>query len=308
MPHRNPSSTEQITASTGLLAICAAVTGVLAIAAGMIEQHAQLYIAEGAIVVLLIALVLREYSARLHVRRQTRALSQKVREIEDKNRLLNLTEARAAVGHWRLDLETNRVFWSHGTFAIHGLPVGKEPSLERAIEMYHPDDRAIVEEAIASARETGDPYTFRARLIRQDNVVRHTEASALIEFNAAHEPVAMIGVFRDRTEEEEMQRDLRAARDEANALAEAKSAFLAKMSHEIRTPMNGVLGFADLLLTTDLNQSQRRHADFIAESGRVLQTLLNDILDLSKLDAGKLEVELVNFDPSAVANDVVQLF
>ncbi|MEM7675173.1 MAG: ATP-binding protein [Myxococcota bacterium] len=96
------------------------------------------------------------------------------------------------------------------------------------------------------------------------------------------------------------------ARDEANAANLAKSRFLATMSHEIRTPMNGVLGFADLLADSRLNRQQREFITHVRSSGRMLSQLLNDILDLSKIEAGALELESIPFAPSVLCREIVQ--
>ncbi|MGY1805078.1 response regulator [Blastococcus sp. SYSU D00922] len=103
------------------------------------------------------------------------------------------------------------------------------------------------------------------------------------------------------------ERELMAARDDAERAGQAKTAFLATMSHEIRTPLNAVLGLTDLLLTTELTEEQRGHLDTVSRSGDSLLMLINDILDFSKIEAGELDLERAPFDLSGLVYDVAQL-
>ena len=118
----------------------------------------------------------------------------------------------------------------------------------------------------------------------------------------------LAAALRDRDlQVAERERDLVAARDQAERAGQAKTAFLATMSHEIRTPLNAVLGLTDVLLTTDLREDQRGHLETIAGSGDSLLTLINDVLDFSKIEAGELDLERAPFDLHDVVYDVADL-
>ncbi len=120
--------------------------------------------------------------------------------------------------------------------------------------------------------------------------------------------VSLMGMWRDVTARKAQEAALVRQKNEAEAASRAKSAFLAAMSHEIRTPLNGVLGMAAAMEHTPLSEDQRRMIRTIIDSGRTLTTLLSDILDLSKIEAGRLELEVTPFDLGASVHAVASLF
>jgi len=116
-----------------------------------------------------------------------------------------------------------------------------------------------------------------------------------------------VSIALDITATLKREADLSIARDEAEAAARAKSAFLANMSHEIRTPMNGVVSMADLLCETDLTEEQRIYADTIRNSGEALLVIINEVLDYSKINAGKLVLHPESFDLTKMVHEIFQL-
>src|SRR5438309_3042762 len=113
--------------------------------------------------------------------------------------------------------------------------------------------------------------------------------------------------YEDITERKRAEATMREARDLAERVARARSAFLANMSHEIRTPMNAVLGFVELVLDTDLGVEQRRALELVRSSSEALLTILNDILDYSKIEAEHLELEAISFDLPKVVHATATL-
>jgi PAS domain S-box-containing protein len=159
-----------------------------------------------------------------------------------------------------------------------------------------PRDRPAAQEQWVRHLKEGVPYRPEYRVHRADD--REVWAAGAVRFlvdeNGA--PKRLVGAMQNITARKAQERALVQAKEEAEAANRAKSAFLATMSHEIRTPLNGVLGMAQAMAMNALSADQRERLDVIRQSGEALLAILNDVLDLSKIEAGKLELEQVEFD------------
>ncbi len=226
----------------------------------------------------------------------------------ESHRLLEMAETIAKVGHWRLDLVGDALFWSDEVYRIHGVPRSYEPALAKAMDFYHPDDEDQINAAVERSLKTGADLRFEARIVRADGSVRHVISEGQAELTGQGQVVGLFGVFKDVTDDVMAKRELHEALERAEQAAHAKSAFLANMSHEIRTPMNGVLGFAKLLSQADLPEAQRKQAELILESGNNMMRLLNDILDLSKIEAGRISMMEDPVDIRHVIGRSIELF
>lgn len=163
-------------------------------------------------------------------------------------------------------------------------------------------------ESLLSGSSEKERLTYRRRRDDADGVPVFIEADCAIAFDpitGSREGVIISA--RDVTERVELELLLTRARRHAENAASAKSDFLANMSHEIRTPMNGVLGFAELMLQGDLGPDELRYTEMIVESGRSMMLLLNDILDLSKIEAGQIVIDKGPIDLHATLDECLAL-
>ena len=172
----------------------------------------------------------------------------------------------------------------------------------------HPLDLAHVEQRMAAIVAGDEDKVIASRAIRRDGTIIWLEARmSLVRDAATGALVEIVSVMRDISQHKAIEERLERARLEAEKASELKSEFLANMSHEIRTPMNGIIGMTGLLLGTPLDSDQRRYADAVRISADALLSVINDILDLSKLEAGKLTLEIVPFGFATIVADCVEL-
>ncbi len=213
----------------------------------------------------------------------------------------------AELGIWSWNLCNNTLHWNDRMFEIYGY---SQTLLEHALNFehwrsrFHPDDRDIVIAALNAVIDDREQRLPSFRIVLPDGRVRHLETRVRVERDAKGTPVLMTGINHDVTAQHEMEVSLRHAKEQADAASAAKSSFLANMSHEIRTPMNAVLGMLHLVQFTPLNLRQRDYVSKAQSAAQSLLGLLNDILDYSKIEAGKLQLDPHPFDFEPLMQDL----
>lgn len=175
---------------------------------------------------------------------------------------------------------------------MFGLP-STEITREQMVELVHPDDRYFADDLKRMFMEQGDSQIMldqRLRNVETGEYISVETIAKMVRDDKDGTPRGFIFSLRDISERKELQNEIAKALERAEAATKAKSAFLANMSHDIRTPMNGVLGFAELMLADDPSPLHRRYLEMILQSSRAMMALLNDILDISKIEAGGMRI------------------
>jgi len=229
---------------------------------------------------------------------------------------LKLATDAADVGIWEWNFSDNSLVWDERMCDIYDAPQNV-----RTTGLYydfwrsrlHPEDAEQAEALFVEAQRNSAGVDLEFRIVLPDGTVRFIHASSIVESDESGIPLRMVGVNRDVTGRKLLEKELKQsiceledARLAADSANKAKSEFLANMSHEIRTPMNGIIGCIQLLELTELADEQHECLATIKTCSNGLLSLINDILDLSKIESGKLELEQRDFSLRASVSDVIQ--
>jgi PAS domain S-box-containing protein len=216
----------------------------------------------------------------------------------------------ARVGAWTFTPATNAIWWSDGTFRLFGRdPALGPPDYATYLGYVHPDDRDALVAAVGAALAGGERYAIEHRAVREDGTVLTFSAMGLVTRTPDGSVQSLAGTVLDITPHKATEHALRDAKEAAEASSRAKSDFLASMSHELRTPLNAVIGFAQRLerlpVGTPLGDKDRLFVERIASNGRHLLALIDDILDIARIEAGRMDVEFAPTDIGTLCAEVV---
>ncbi len=207
---------------------------------------------------------------------------------------LTLAAEAGRVGTWDYDLVKKKIVWNNVMRQIHQVEI--DPASPEAYgALVHETDRLQLMGKLQASLADGSPLMLEYRIIGAGGQ-RHVHTHALVYRNDRGRAVRMVGTCIDVTQEREKSEELVRAKESALAADRAKSEFLAVMSHEIRTPLNGVLGFVSMLKNTPLDSEQLSYIETMESSGHGLLTLVNDILDLSKIESKEIHAESTTFE------------
>ena len=229
------------------------------------------------------------------------AVSRDVTELRRAEEALHKSEASLAeaqriahLGNWEWDVVIGEVHWSDEVFRIYGYkPKAFVPTLDRLVEVVHPEDRERFRENLDDALYQGEPYDFEHRIIRSDGEVRVVHRQAEVVRGEDGEPLKMVGTVHDITERKKAEEEIKEANRHLEELAVLKADFTAMVAHELDTPLAVIRGYADMLATGELDLAEESRAlDKIQEETDLLEALVSDVRAAATVEREDFAIEL----------------
>lgn len=223
--------------------------------------------------------------------------------------LLSETEKTGKIGGWEFNIETLTQTWTEEIFRILEIDTTKgEPKVPEGLEFFAPEYRTEAAKAVSRAIEFGEPYDREWEIITTKGNKRWVHAVARVNKKEG-KIISISGSFQDITDRKRAEQELVKAKEHAEESDRLKSSFLANMSHEIRTPLNSVIGFSELLSNLDFETDQQAEfAQIINISGNNLLAIINDIMDISKIEAGQIQISKKSISVNQIIKDVQDVF
>ncbi len=231
--------------------------------------------------------------------------------LRDSEAFLERVGAVAGVGGWEYDVERGRLTWTRQTCRISGVGDSYEPTLHKALAFYVGESQDRMARAMHEAADSGRSFDLELAYRRADGTQLRVRAVGEAQgeaYGTGAGPRRVVGAFQDITERRRSSEALLEAKAAAEAASAAKSAFLSNMSHEIRTPLNAVIGVTHLLADTAMNDDQRLLLSKAQLAGRSLLGIVNDVLDLAKIEAGEVSLDEEPYQPQALLGEIDSVY
>jgi PAS domain S-box-containing protein len=244
------------------------------------------------------------FNAFAHDISERRQSEEAVRASEER---LGLALDASSMGYWDRDLVSGQVVWSTALADLLGVDHATLDHDLALVQHVHPTDREAVTRWVSGPAAGGGPDELQFRLDGPEESTRWMSGRARVYVDANGHPVRKVGVVADVTDRRRTEQAIEQAKQEADRANRAKSEFLSKMSHELRTPLNAILGFGQLLQLDDLTPEQSESVDHMLRGGRHLLELINEVLDISRIESGNLSLSPEPVDLLEVIKDTVDL-
>jgi len=237
-------------------------------------------------------------------------LNNKLADVTSTTHLLEVAGRMCGVGAWTLDINTHALSWSKQTHAIVEADFTRQPTLEEAIALYPEESAAKLSKALDDAARTGSDVNMELQLrtYKGNLIWVHVFGEVIWQGEGTKRKPWMIrGAFQNITERRCVEEEIRQAKEVAESASKAKGEFLSNISHEIRTPLNAVVGLAYILKQSKLDSSQLEFVEKLENAGRGLIDLVSGVLDVSKIEAGAMELEKRPFSARHLMDSLADL-
>jgi PAS domain S-box-containing protein len=228
-------------------------------------------------------------------------------ELKKSEELYRLIIEATNDGIWDWDIKSDHVFFNKRLIQMFGY---EEHEFESHVSMWgkimHQEDFQVAQEILKSHFENDTPFLYKLRFFHKEGYIKWIMCRGFALRDENGKPYRMLGSYIDVTDAKITEETLMKAKEAAEEAGRSKETFLANMSHEIRTPLNGIIGMANLLNKTELTGSQSEYLHAIKYSADNLLVIINDVLDLAKIEAGKLTLESIDFDLTEIAQNALK--
>ncbi len=221
---------------------------------------------------------------------------------------LNQIQRIALIGDWEHNYSTGEEFWSDEIYKMLGFRDKTiQPNVDTFMRFVHPDDVEDVKKAHYGV-ESGKEYDIEYRIITIEGQTKWIITRAKVDIDEQGLPLRLYGTMQDLTEYKRLEQRIEQAFTVAEDAYQSKSQFLAMISHEVRTPINGILGMSQILKNTIKDEEQSEYVDDIMFSADALLNIIEDILEMSKMESNLLRADSEEFDLHVLMRNIVRMY